>query len=95
MARRERDLATPYIHEPEEKVSELMCWKDQDRPCGTDCVAFNTAELDEHGQPIAGPNMCTLIAVDLARNDKLHTIVQLLQKSNKKMPYDMPEAPRL
>jgi len=50
----------PYVHKPDELDANegMFCWISSERRCGPDCVAFNTDEIDEHGNYLQGPQKC-------------------------------------
>lgn len=39
----------PFLHEPDEKTisNNSLCWRDQNRMCGPDCVAFGDPNSPE------------------------------------------------
>lgn len=59
----ERELRDPYLYEPDVKklAPGMTCFLNQDRVCGTDCMAFNTDEVDGQGNAIDGPDRCLLL----------------------------------
>jgi len=56
----DRTLGDPFIERPEtlDLRDGMLCWLDGARVCGSDCVAYNTEDLDEQGNVVQGPNRC-------------------------------------
>lgn len=76
-----RSVGTPYIERPDEIAApQLLCWRDERRVCGPDCVAFNPAALDENGFPEPGPDVCLVL---VTAKESLETQKSALQVQRK------------
>jgi len=78
----------PYIERPDEiEVQDgLSCWLNEARRCGPDCVAFNVSQIDEHGDPIAGPEACTALSSQLQSVSLLRKVLQMGQDRGRAVP---------
>lgn len=87
------DVGDPYLHPPDEVELEegMACWRDERRICGTDCVAFNLATLDERGQPTNVPEQCVLLDVKLKSLQAQQQLLQLerdkVRQANSSHPF--------
>lgn len=65
----ERTLRMPEKQPEQRSVGDgAMCWRDQLRMCGPDCVAFNFARIGvPDGVPVQSHMQCVLIAIRIPR----------------------------
>lgn len=90
--KRSRELDAPFIEKPDEYETQdgLSCWMDAGRVCGPDCVAFNVSSIDDHGDPVGGPEACTALATQI---DAVSFLRKILQASQDKARNLYPEPP--